>query len=953
MPPSTGPISSTASQEEAELCLEPADYYGLRSRLTIGQVMRSFLDAQTLTPSELLYGARATKLLQNFSGQVETALGKVAAIQARVPGQDLRVRRAAMQKMLAEIQGRIAKADATIPRLTKSIPAFPALLATGLRPGVSPENDSLLMAGLCRDLGDLRSWSAKLSLILELLRSDPEQLADSLLDEVLADLISVPSVAGDLMGPALSLGGSMRRIIDLALTELPRPIDSAPSPLIQINDLILSGRLPTTRTALLERVRRVLRSPQPLGTGRRDEEIRYFHDLLIALCSPVGVVGEGAMAEALLARYMRRLDQGGALGGRLAMEGILATLPRLANRWQFLAALAGSETGVRQMGDVIAQVAAVTANDDHLDSVLLKGRETKQLRAAMDAAVASFERSGLPREAKDRIGAIIRGTFDGYVLRGQFFETLSRTEGTINRRLHLVYDLVNAGLHNDETTRTRLLEYCSKIVEAVPEPAPPVFTRAVTPARGTVASAPPVAPAAAPPPARRSGAPPAPSPPVPSLPAPVGDPGATVMVAPLAPAFPLVPPPIMGAYDPASLAVTQMGPAVTEFGGGATVLGNQPTQMGPANFASSPIQGATEFFPMNGATQVMLDGVTQMGPMTAPSKPAERSPSRATVGGMRCPSCFETKQGAVICPACGFDETAGPRPGVQLQPGVVLSNRYSIGKVLGQGGFGITYLSWDTRLQVLVAVKEYLPVSLVTRTPGTRPVVAHSPEHELAFREGMARFMDEARILARLRNVPEIVEVHDFYEEQGTAYMVMELLEGRTLQRCLQEDGGTLDYRRALSLMLPVIKAVHHVHEQGLIHRDLSPDNIFINKTGGAKLLDFGAARQAIGENTGNLTVILKRGYAPPEQYSSDTRQGPWTDVYAMCATFYCAIVGRPPPAAIGRWDNDPLQRPSALGIPVPAAVEDVLLSGLTLRWQDRPRDMRVLLQAFTNALRG
>ena len=206
-------------------------------------------------------------------------------------------------------------------------------------------------------------------------------------------------------------------------------------------------------------------------------------------------------------------------------------------------------------------------------------------------------------------------------------------------------------------------------------------------------------------------------------------------------------------------------------------------------------------------------------------------------------------------------------------------------------------------------------------------------------------------MLARLRDVREIVEVHDHFEANATAYMVMELLVGRTLQRHLLEEGGAIDYRRALGLMLPIAKAVHDVHRLGLVHRDISPDNVFLLDDGEAKLLDFGAARHYVGEATGNLTVVLKRGYAPPEQYGSESRQGPWTDVYALAATLYCAITGKPPPESNQRWLEDTLVRPSKLGVAIPPGVEDALIAGLALDWQQRPRDMKTLLQAFNRAL--
>ncbi len=323
----------------------------------------------------------------------------------------------------------------------------------------------------------------------------------------------------------------------------------------------------------------------------------------------------------------------------------------------------------------------------------------------------------------------------------------------------------------------------------------------------------------------------------------------------------------------------------------------------------------------------------------------------ARFGRHRCPNCFESKGGTGMCLNCGFDESEGPRPGVHLRTGAVLQGRYVVGRLIGQGGYGATYMSWDERLQCKVAIKEYFPVSLVTRSVDSCVLVPYTKDQVVTFKDGIDKFLGEARMLAGLRNLREIVEVHDFFEANATAYMVMELLVGRTLQRHLLEEGGTIDYRQALGLILPIAKAVHDVHQLGLVHRDISPDNIFLLNGGEARLLDFGAARHYVGEATGNLTVVLKRGYAPPEQYGSESRQGPWTDVYALAATLYCAITGKPPPDSCQRQLEDALERPSTLGVSIPSPVENALLAGLALNWRERPRDMKTLLQTFNRAL--
>jgi serine/threonine protein kinase len=284
---------------------------------------------------------------------------------------------------------------------------------------------------------------------------------------------------------------------------------------------------------------------------------------------------------------------------------------------------------------------------------------------------------------------------------------------------------------------------------------------------------------------------------------------------------------------------------------------------------------------------------------------------------------------------------------------VVLTGRYRIGRVLGLGGFGITYMGRDERLQAMVAVKEYYPSMYSVRMPGSSLVAPSGAEQSGPYRTGMEKFLDEARILAQFRTTAEIVDVLDFFTENGTAYMVMEYLEGRSLQEMLNERGGRLPFAETLSVILPVMRGLAHVHEKKVLHRDISPDNIYITKDKRSKLLDFGAARMAMSQGEQNLTVILKRGYAPLEQYNAGGRQGPWTDVYALCATIYRTLTGQMPADALARIETDELIPPSQLGVVMPPAVEQVLLKGLALRGAERQQDMVELLGNFEAALSG
>jgi serine/threonine protein kinase len=224
---------------------------------------------------------------------------------------------------------------------------------------------------------------------------------------------------------------------------------------------------------------------------------------------------------------------------------------------------------------------------------------------------------------------------------------------------------------------------------------------------------------------------------------------------------------------------------------------------------------------------------------------------------------------------------------------------YRIDAVLGQGGFGITYLAHDRNLDEPVAIKEYLPVDLATRDHDCS-VNPLSASHGEQFRDGMQRFIAEARTLCRFRH-PNIVRVRSIFEANNTAYMVMDYEDGETLQQVAARE-APIPEGRLRAILDPLLSGLEQVHGVGFVHRDIKPANIFIRRDGTPLLLDFGSARQAVGMQTRTLTTLISPGYAPIEQYFSKGRsQGPWTDIYALAATLYKAIAGRPPLSAVDR----------------------------------------------------
>ena len=266
---------------------------------------------------------------------------------------------------------------------------------------------------------------------------------------------------------------------------------------------------------------------------------------------------------------------------------------------------------------------------------------------------------------------------------------------------------------------------------------------------------------------------------------------------------------------------------------------------------------------------------------------------------------------------------------------------YRVRRVLGRGGFGVTYLAVDERGGGQVALKEYFPVECAVRRRDHRVVARAGNEHEDAFRWGLERFREEARVLARFSH-PNIVRVIGDFEENGTGYIVMAYVGGETLSGRLARE-GPLDEERSLALVLPVVDGLEHVHAAGYLHRDIKPSNIVIGPDGAAVLLDFGAARRALGDRTRSLTAIVSDGYAPIEQYARDSRQGPWTDIYALGAVLYRCLTNRPVPEAPARAGADDLVPASeASPFRLSAALRDALDTALAVRAADRPPTLAV-----------
>ncbi|MCM1286993.1 MAG: extracellular solute-binding protein [Clostridium sp.] len=302
-----------------------------------------------------------------------------------------------------------------------------------------------------------------------------------------------------------------------------------------------------------------------------------------------------------------------------------------------------------------------------------------------------------------------------------------------------------------------------------------------------------------------------------------------------------------------------------------------------------------------------------------------------------------------VCPYCGFAEGTKPKEIYHLYPGMRLRDRYIIGTVLGFGGFGITYKAWDENLNTVVAIKEYYPTGQVQRIPGERVVILYGGQRRKEYFSGLSRFLDEARNMAKFHDNPNIVHVDDFFEENNTAYIVMEFLDGISLKDFLKQEGGTIDYEMAVEITMSIIDALRQIHREGIIHRDISPDNIFLCQGGKIKLIDFGAARFSDEEKEVTRSIILKPGFAPPEQYQSKSKQGPWTDIYALSATLYRCITGVLPDESVNRVVEDNLDTPIKLNPAIPEYISTTIMKGMALNSELRFRSVDELKKALSN----
>ena len=311
-----------------------------------------------------------------------------------------------------------------------------------------------------------------------------------------------------------------------------------------------------------------------------------------------------------------------------------------------------------------------------------------------------------------------------------------------------------------------------------------------------------------------------------------------------------------------------------------------------------------------------------------------------------CLNCFGTLDRTGTCTNCKrhFSEDIATVGALPLRS--LLAGRYLISAPLGRGGFGITYKAYDMLTRSRVAIKEFFPKGYASRAQKAFALEITDGAGGKVFNYWLSAFIQEAKVLTSIKHMEGIVGIYDFFLTNNTAYIVMEYLDGMSLHRFINGRGGRLHLGETLNIMRPVLETLLLLHQHGIIHKDISPENIQIVNNKTIKLIDFGAA-SIYNQNVSKPFFVLKKGYSPIELYNQTGSQGPWTDIYEIGATIYTCLVGYPPPVATERYTLDKLVPPSQLGVKIQTIREKTLLRALAVNTQDRYNNIGAFQQMF------
>lgn len=314
-----------------------------------------------------------------------------------------------------------------------------------------------------------------------------------------------------------------------------------------------------------------------------------------------------------------------------------------------------------------------------------------------------------------------------------------------------------------------------------------------------------------------------------------------------------------------------------------------------------------------------------------------------------CMGCMREMEDYLdTCPHCGYNESRVKQESYYLKPGTIIGGKYIVGRVLKYGGYTVKYIGMDAERNMRVTIAEYLPSDFSTRSEGEPGVTIYSGDAMEGFNQGLMTFLNEGNRIQKLGRMPGIAQVYDCLSENDTGYLISEYSEGRTLQDIL-DMGKTFPAKRAAGLVCSILKGLAQVHAQGIIHCDIAPENIMFTAEHQVKLLDFGASKYVTTANSKSLAIILKQGYAPEEQYRSQGRRGPWTDVYALGAVMYRMITGKIPSESVERALEDDLEEPSKLGIDINPSMENALMNALNIYQKDRTPSAEAFYQELVS----
>ncbi len=310
-----------------------------------------------------------------------------------------------------------------------------------------------------------------------------------------------------------------------------------------------------------------------------------------------------------------------------------------------------------------------------------------------------------------------------------------------------------------------------------------------------------------------------------------------------------------------------------------------------------------------------------------------------------CSSCFSPIR-KEPCKKCGFSSENYVPDDMVLPCGTILMGNFIIGKVLGRGGFGVTYLAYDVKYNKIIAVKEYFPIELAVRKKGGTALMVRDKRSAELFKEGVMKFYNEAGFIAKFSDEPDIVKVYQFFYENNTAYFTMEYLTGMTLKDYVV-NCGTINEGQALYIADKAASALAHIHGKNVLHRDVCPDNIMLCRDGSVKLLDFGSARQVFPEGSQLLTVILKPGFAPIEQYMRKGKQGEWTDIYALAASIFYGLTKKVPENPQNRIEDDSDMESNVYNIR--PELWNVIYKAMMLKYTDRYQSTEEFRKALSD----